>query len=165
MRLVHNKIANEYAKKRIIENRTQLNTQDYKDIAVRIYGENVKPLSYIQCRKAMSMPEVKKIAELRIMDLLERNNIKPDKPFDLLKKAEEIATKKENSSDLIKIADKYLELHDLKPNKTVIKETRQYNNTDLSTIEGTISKELESKRKVTVSTTVNNTDIMGSNND
>lgn len=167
MRLVHLKIANEYAKNRVkvkdIKPRGYLRNEDWKEIAKNVYKEDVKPLSWIQCRKSMNMPEVKQLAELKIMDLLDKKGLTADKSLDLIKESIEMAKETKNAKLLFEQAKYLNEQHGLQRAKTVITESRSYKNEDLGSISGTIDRAIEEKRKITVSTTLNSDDKLVDN--
>ena len=161
MRTVQYKILNEYARKRVElskerSKRGQLRVKDWSDIANKVYKDEVKPLSWIQCRKVMNMPEVKKLSELRIVQLLDEYGLTENKSSELIEESIKIAKKQENAKLLLEQAKYLNELRGFAPNKTVITESRQYKGGDIEGISTIIDKEVESKRKITVSTTVNN---------
>lgn len=143
------KIIANYAKRVIELNKKRLETKDWAIIGkdIKTNREELKPI--IAKRVVMSNLE---LANSKIMDLLIQNDIKPERALNLYKEAEEIARNKENSSDLIKIADRYVELHDLKPQKVQISETRKeidYSNMLPNEVRKTISttKSIENKQK------------------
>lgn len=154
MRQIDFKIAHAYAKHRIIKDSGRFTNNDWQQVARMVYKDDVKPLHYIRCRKTMNMPEVMKLAENRIMQLLDENGIGEDYAVKLLKDAEMIAKEKKEANNLIKIADIMLELRKQKPEKVRIQESRTFKGDNLSEVSNSIDKAIEEKRKITVSTTV-----------
>lgn len=143
------KIINNYALKVVEKDKKQLNWNDWKFIGreIKSTGDKLKPV--IAKRVVMSNLE---LANNRILDILSRNGIDHDKPLKIYNEAYEIAKNKENSGDLIKIADRYTELLDMKPQKVQISETRKeidYSNMLPEQVKRTIStsKTLENKQK------------------
>lgn len=116
------KIIKNYAKRVIERDKKQLSYDDWKIIGQDIKTDNEKIKPVIAKRIIMSNLE---IANKTITDLLLANDIKPERALNLYKEAETIARNKENSGDLIKIADRYTELHDLKPQKVTYTEQRR----------------------------------------
>jgi len=142
------KIIANYAKRVIELNKKRLETKDWAIVGkdIKTDKEHLKPV--IAKRVIMSNLE---LANSKIMDLLIQNDIKPERALNIYKEAEEIARNKENSADLIKIADRYVELHDLKPQKVQISETRKeidYTNMLPNEVKKTISttKTIENKQ-------------------
>lgn len=155
----------EYAKLCVKKGKTKLNENDWKEIAANVYGEKLKPLHYMRCRKVINTPDIKKIAELRIIELLDKQGMGEDYALTLLKDAEKIAKDKGEANNLIKIADIMLDLRQHKPSKVKVTESRTYNNADLGNIDKTISDAQADKRKVTVTTTLTQpNDVMESTN-
>ena len=121
MTLRDHKIIKDYAKYVIEHDRKLLNKADW-----RIIGKELKTTDKLRpfLTKKIIMSNLE-IANKTITDLLIANDIKPERALDLYKEAEKIARNKENSGDLIKIADRYTELHDLKPQKVTYTEQRK----------------------------------------
>lgn len=156
MRTVHYKIANEYAKLRVNRNKAyRITNNEWKEIAKNVYKDDIKPLSWVQCRKSMNMPEVQKVASLRIMQLLDEKGLTANKTIDLLNESIEMAKDQKNSKLLFEQSKYLAQQQGIEREKTVVTETRSYNS-DLTGISDVISKEKETKRKLTVSTTINN---------
>jgi len=112
-------IINNYAEVCVKRQKKQLVYDDWKYIGkdIKTNIEKIKPV--IAKRVVMSNLE---IANNRIMQILSSNGIDENKPFQLLKKAEEIAISKENSGDLIKIAKELIDIQDLRPQRIQISE-------------------------------------------
>lgn len=157
MRYENIKIINEYAKYCINKQSNKLNNDDWKQIAVNVFKDNVKPLHFLQCKRRLNMPEIQKAANNRIMQLLDEQGIVETEGIDTLKLVKEFAVNDKNAKLLLDYAKYLNELRGLAPNKTVITESRSYNS-DLSGINNTIDRAISDKRKVTISTTVNNSD-------
>lgn len=85
-----------------------------KDDWIEIGSEITKnrKFAYLKAKKLIgdNMEQI----NTAIMALLAKSGIDKDRGLKLLLDAEEIAKKKENTSDMIKIADRYNELHGLK---------------------------------------------------
>jgi len=81
-------------------------------------------IAYIRARKTIMSNQ--EIVNQTLINMLLQADISPERGFNLLKEAENIAKENKNSGDLIKIADRYLELHGLAPQKAriIVKETR-----------------------------------------
>lgn len=137
-----------YAKRVIERDTKKLNREDWIIIGKDITTNKEKLRPFLAKKQVMSNLE---IANKAILDLLIQQDIKPERALGLYKEAEEIARTKENSGDLIKIADRYVELHDLKPQKVTISETRQGNSPDYNDL-------LKHKQTVTITKTVNSSD-------
>jgi hypothetical protein len=138
MRILEAKIINRYADKVLQRNTTKLNKNDWNEIGKDLIP-NDKTRSFYSKKIVMSNIEV---ANSRILAILSNNGIDENKPFQLLKKAEEIAISKDNSGDLIKIAKELIEIQDLKPQKIQYSETRKdidYNNMLPQQVSKTIS--------------------------
>jgi hypothetical protein len=118
MRYLEAKIINNYANRVIARKTTLLNKDDWNIIGQGLI-KNDKTRAFYSKKIVMSNIE---IANSRIMAILQTNGIDENKPFQLLKKAEEIAINKENSGDLIKIAKELIEIQDLKPQRVQISE-------------------------------------------
>ena len=133
------RIIKNYAQRCIEKDKKQLNYDDWV-----IIGKDIKtnyPLIRPKIAKRIIMSNLE-LANKTILDLLLKNDIKAERGLNLLKEAEKIARTKENSKDLIAIADRYIDLHDLKPAKVKITESRQTNNIDyegLTKVKQTIS--------------------------
>lgn len=148
MKIRDAKIISKYAERVVKRDTKRLKTEDWLIIGSELNVKNeLKPAI---CRRIVNTNI--ELANKRILDILERNGINTDKPFEIYEEALKIAKSKENSSDLIKIADRYTELLDLKPQKVTISESRQQ--IDYSNM-------LPEKTKKTISTTktVQNNDI------
>jgi len=142
------KIIRNYAKKVVELDKKQLKYDDWVEIGKDITSNNERIKAAISKRIVMNNLE---LANKSIVDLLIKNDIKPERALNIYKEAEEIARNKENSADLIKIADRYVELHDLKPQKVQISETRKeidYTNMLPNEVKKTISttKTIENKQ-------------------
>lgn len=148
MKILDAKLINNYANRVLQRQTTKLNKDDWNIIASDLLPEH-KLRPFIAKKKVMSNIE---IANRRIMDILNKNGINENTPFELLNEATKIAKEKQNSSDLIKIAKELVEIQDLKPQKVTISESRQQ--IDYSNM-------LPEKTKKTISTTktVQNNDI------
>lgn len=155
MRFENHKIVNEYAKYVISKDSNKLNNNDWKQIAHNVYKDKVKPLHFMTCKKRLRMPEIAKKAENRVIQLLDQAGLTETKSTELIDESIKLAKKQENAKLLLEQAKYLNELRGLAPNKTVVTETRSYNS-DLTGISDVISKEKETKRKLTVSTTINN---------
>ena len=110
------------------------------------------------------------LANNKILDILTRNGIDHDKPLKIYNEAYEIAKNKENSGDLIKIADRYTELLDMKPQKVQISETRKeidYSNMLPNEVKRTISttKNIENSDLTRVNTNIEPDNEAKTNND
>ena len=107
-------IISKWAKYVIKHKRKLLNKDDW-----RIIGSDLKTTDklrpFITRKIIMSNIDV---ANQTLINILTRNGITEDKPFEIYEKARKIAEVKENSRDLITIADRYTELLDLKPKHT-----------------------------------------------
>jgi hypothetical protein len=114
-------IAN-YVDRVIKRDKKQLKYEDWVYVGkdIKANKDEFKPL--IAKRVVMSNLE---LANNKIIDALTRAGIDTDKPLKIYNEAYEIAKNKENSGDLIKIADRYTELLDMKPQKVQISETRK----------------------------------------
>jgi len=133
------KIIKNYAQRVIERDKKQLVYDDWKFIGKDIKTDNEKIKPVIAKRIIMSNLD---LANKTITDLLLANDINPERALNLYKEAEGIARDKQNSGDLIKIADRYTELHDLKPQKIQYSETRKdidYNNMLPQQVSKTIS--------------------------
>ena len=140
MKIRDAKIISKYAERVVKRDTKRLKTEDWLIIGSELNVKNeLKPAI---CRRIVNTNI--ELANKRILDILERNGINTDKPFEIYEEALKIAKSKENSSDLIKIADRYTELLDLKPQKVTISESRQQ--IDYSNM-------LPEKHKQTISTT------------
>jgi hypothetical protein len=110
------KIISNYANYVVKNNRKQLNKTDWN-----IIGANLKTTTklrpYLTRKIVMSNIE---LANNKILDILSRNGIDVDKPLKIYNEAYEIAKSKENSKDLISIADRYVDLLSLKPKQEQI---------------------------------------------
>lgn len=152
MRQVYLRIANEYAKKRTEQRETKprghLQKDDWKDIANKVFKNNVKPLSFIACRKIMSLPEVRNIANTRIMQLLDEQGLGESAGAELLKESIDLAKDQKNAKLLFEQSKYVNELAGLAPSKTVVTETRQIN----SNLEDNYNK---AKHTITVSKQIN----------
>jgi len=153
MTLRDHKIISNYARYVIEHDRKLLNRNDWKIIGKDLKTtEKLRP--FLTRKIIMSNIET---ANKTITDLLIANGIKPERAFDLYKEAEQIARNKENSGDLIKIADRYTELHDLKPQKVTYTEQRKeidYSNMLPNKVTKTISttKNIDNGEKTRVNT-------------
>jgi hypothetical protein len=105
------KLIKRYAERVISKDSTNLNKDDWNEIGQDLIP-NTKNRAFFTKKIIMSN---KDLANRAIIDILSRNNIDADKAFTLYNDAEIIAKKKDNSKDLIAIADRYVELLDLKP--------------------------------------------------
>jgi len=148
MRYIDAKIIKNYAK-RVIERNTKLLNKDDWNIIGKDLIKNDKTRAFYSKKIVMSNLE---LANNKIIEMLINNDIKPERALNLYKEAENIARTKENSGDLIKIADRYVELHDLKPQKVQISETRKdidYTNMLPTEVKKTISttKSIENVKK------------------
>ena len=135
------RIIKNYAQRCIERDKKQLNYDDWV-----IIGKDIKtqyPLIRPKIAKRIIMSNLE-LANKTILDLLLKNDIKPERGLNVLKEAETIARIHQSSGDLIKIADRYLDLHDLKPAKVKVTESRTSNNIDYETL---------TKVKQTISTT------------
>ena len=111
MNLRDAKIISKYADYVVKCDRKLLNKDDWNIIGSELKTtDKLRPL--ITRKIVMSNLE---LANNRILEILSRNGITSDKPFELYKEAEAIAKEKQNSKDLITIADRYTDLLDLKP--------------------------------------------------
>ena len=157
MRTVEYKIANEYAKTKLRlmneKQRRPLRNEEYKEIANRVYGSEVKPLHFMGVKKHMNKPEVKKLAENRIMQLLDEYGLTENKSSELIEESIKIAKKQENAKLLLEQAKYLNELRGLAPNKTVISETRQFTGSDL------LNNYTEAKKTIKVSKEVNSNNL------
>ena len=118
------RIIKNYAQRCVEKDKKQLNYKDWTEI-----GKDIKtqyPLIRPKIAKRIVMSNLE-LANKTILDLLLKNDIKAERGLNLLKEAENIARTKENSKDLIAIADRYIDLHSLKPNKVKITESRTNN--------------------------------------
>ena len=147
MRILEAKLVNNYANRVIQRNTTKLNKNDWNIIAGDLLPESKVKTFYA---KKIVMSNID-LANKRIMDILNQNNITENTPFELLNKAREIAENKENSSDLIKIAKELIEIQDLKPQKVQYSETRKEINYDNMLPE-------QVTKKITTSKNVNNSE-------
>jgi len=131
-----------YARRCVERNTKLLNKNDWN-----IIGRNIKTTDKLRpfIAKKIIMANLEK-ANDKIIDILIKNGISENKPFEIYALAQQIAERKENSGDLIKIADRYIELHDLKPQKVQITESRRTVDYD---------KLLPETKTQTVSTTIN----------
>ena len=135
------RIIKNYAQRCIERDKKQLNYDDWV-----IIGKDIKtqyPLIRPKIAKRIIMSNLE-LANKTILDLLLKNDIKPERGLNVLKEAETIARTNQSSGDLIKIADRYLDLHDLKPAKIKVTESRTSNSIDYETL---------TKVKQTISTT------------
>ena len=140
MHLEQTKTIKNYAK-RVLERDTKMfNKKDWTIIGEHL---NIKP-KFERLRPIIAKRQVMdqlELANKTVIDLLLKADIQPNRGLNLLKEAENIARTKENSKDLIAIADRYIDLHDLKPAKIKITESRS-NNIDyegLTKVKQTIS--------------------------
>ena len=121
MTLRDHKIIKDYAKYVIQHDRKLLNKTDWTIIGKELKTtDKLRP--FLTRKIIMSNIET---ANQTITQLLLSNDIKPERALNLYKEAESIARDKQNSGDLIKIADRYTELHDLKPQKVTYTEQRR----------------------------------------
>ena len=121
-------IINNYAETCVKKKKKQLVWDDWKYIGKDIKATSDKLKPVIAKRVVMSNLE---LANKRILDVLQKAGIDENKPLKIYEEAYNIAKNKENSGDLIKIADRYTELLDMKPQKVQYSETRKqidYNN-------------------------------------
>ena len=135
------RILKNYAVKVLEKDSKRLVYKDWVEI-----GKDIKtqyPLIRPKIAKRIIMSNLE-LANKTILDLLLKNDIKPERGLNVLKEAETIARTNQSSGDLIKIADRYLDLHDLKPAKIKITESRTNNSIDYETL---------TKVKQTISTT------------
>ena len=135
------RILKNYAVKVLEKDSKRLVYKDWVEI-----GKDIKtqyPLIRPKIAKRIIMSNLE-LANKTILDLLLKNDIKPERGLNVLKEAETIARTNQSSGDLIKIADRYLDLHDLKPAKVKVTESRTSNNIDYETL---------TKVKQTISTT------------
>ena len=145
MKILDAKLINNYAQRVLERQTTKLNKEDWNIIASDLLPEH-RLKTLIAKKKVMSNIE---IANRRILDILAKNNINENTPFELLNEARDIARKKENSSDLIKIAKELVEIQDLKPQKVTISESRQQ-------IDYTNMLPEKTKQTISTTKTVNN---------
>lgn len=143
------KIVSNYVNRVIERDKKQLNYDDWKYIGKDIKTNRPEFNPVIAKRVIMSNLE---LANNKVIDALIRNGIDTDKPLKIYDEAYQIAKSKENSGDLIKIADRYTELLDMKPQKVQISETRKeidYSNMLPEQVKRTIStsKTIENKPK------------------
>ena len=120
-------IINKYAETCVKKKKKQLVKEDWQYIGSEIKATSDKLKPIIARRVVMSNLE---LANKRILDVLQKNGINEDKPLKIYEEAYNIAKNKENSGDLIKIADRYTELLDMKPQKVQYSETRKEINYD-----------------------------------
>ena len=108
------KIIKEYAEFVVKHKRKRLTNDDW-----RIIGKDLKTTTKLRhhLTRKIVMSNLE-LANQTILNILTRNGIDQDKPFKLYNEAERIAKSKENSKDLISIADRYVELLDMKPKHT-----------------------------------------------
>ena len=152
--MVEIKTANAYAKHRL--NTTigrQLKRDEWKAIAKEVYQDKYAPLSYIRCRRIMNQPEVKKLAENRIMQLLDEYGLTENKSSELIEESIKLAKKQENAKLLLEQAKYLNELRGLAPNKTVISETRQFTGSDL------LNNYTEAKKTVKISKEISSNNL------
>ena len=116
------KIIRNYAQRVIERDKKQLVYEDWKFIGKDIKTDNEKIKPVIAKRIIMSNLD---LANKTITDLLLKNDIAPERALNLYKEAENVARGKDNSGDLIKIADRYIELLDIKPQKVTYTEQRR----------------------------------------
>lgn len=155
MRIRDIKLANEYAKLVIArKHKRNITNKEYQELATKVYP-TVTNLTYLRAKRTLNNAEVKNLAENRIMQLLDEYGLTEKKSSELIDESIKLAKKQENAKLLLEQAKYLNELRGLAPNKTVITESRSYNS-DLTGISDVISKEKETKRKLTVSTTVSN---------
>ena len=136
------KIINNYAKRVIKRDTKKLNKDDWNEIGKDIIP-NERIRAYYTKKIVMSNLE---LANSKILDLLNKAGISASKPLEIYKEAYKIAKEDKDVKELIKIADRYIELHDLKPQKVNITETRKTVDYD---------KLLPETKTQTISTTVN----------
>lgn len=144
MRLRELKIINSYAKYVIKKDTLKLNMEDWAKIGDGIIKTDNK-VALAQATKKTIMQN-KPLANLRVLELLEKMGVDEKKPIELLLKAEEIAKEKGNSADLIKISDRYIDLMDLRPQKYEIQFEERGNFRELLPEE--VQKEIKIKRKI-----------------
>jgi len=142
MRILEAKLINNYAKQVIERNTTKLNKKDWNIIADGLLPESKVKTFYA---KKIIMSNID-IANSRILDLLNKAGISASKPLEIYEEAYKIAKTNQDVKELIKIADRYIELHDLKPQKIQITESRKSVDYD---------KLLPETKTQTISTTVN----------
>ncbi len=117
------KIISNYVERVIKRDKKQLNYEDWKYIGKDIKTNKPEFSPVIAKRVVMSNLE---LANNKIIDALTRNGIDIDKPLSIYNEAYEIAKTKENSKDLITIADRYVDLLDMKPkNQQQTQQTEQ----------------------------------------
>ena len=139
------KIINNYAHYVVKKDNKLLNKQDWNIIGQDLIpNDKIRP--YYTKKIVMSNLE---LANKRILDVLSKNNIDENKPLKIYEEAYNIAKNKENSGDLIKIADRYAELLDMKPQKVQYSETRKEINYDNMLPE-------QVTKKITTSKTIDN---------
>jgi len=148
MRLRDAKIIDRYAHYVVKKDNKLLNKQDWNIIGQDLIpNDKIRP--YYTKKIVMSNLE---LANKRILDVLSRNGIDENKPLKIYEEAYNIAKNKENSGDLIKIADRYTELLDMKPQKVQYSETRKqidYNDMlpEQVTKRVTVNKSVENNEK------------------
>lgn len=110
------KIISNYASKVVKKGTKHLTNEEKAEIG-KVFNTPNPQIAAARTQQAINAH--RREADQAIIDALVRNNISADKPFELLADAEKIAKETKKSKDLIAIADRYLDLHKLKPSKVI----------------------------------------------